>query len=78
MERRSISVGELLNRREFMARAALIIGAATVLTPMTRSLPLYPFKRNLDVQSSAGSIFTPRAGSRLRYLRNKLSRFRLR
>jgi len=78
MERKSARVGELLNRREFMTRAALIVGTAAVLTSMSRRLPMHPFKRNLDIRSSAGSIFTPRIGSRLGYWRTKLSRFRLR
>ena len=78
MTDRSEQAARLLNRREFMTRAALAVGAAATLAAMTRNLPFSPFKKNSDSPSSADSIFVPRPGSRLRYWRSKLDRFRLR
>lgn len=68
----------LLNRREFMTRAAIAMGATATLAAMTRNLPFSPFKRTGTSLSSADSIFTPRPGSRLAYWRNKMNQFRLR
>ena len=78
MTDRSERVARLLNRREFMTRAAIAMGATATLAAMTRNLPISPFKRSVANLSTADSIFLPRPGSRLRYWRNKLSHFRLR
>ena len=78
MTDRSERAARLLNRREFITRAALAVGAAATLAAMTRNLPFSPFKKSSGSLSSADSIFTPRPGSRLRYWRNQLDRFRLR
>ena len=78
MTDRSEKAARLLNRREFMTRAAIAMGAAATLASMTRNLPFSPFKRSGANLSSTDSIFVPRPGSRLNYWRNKLNRFRLR
>ncbi len=78
MTDRSARAARLLNRREFMTSAAVAVGAAATLAAMTRNLPFSPFKKSSARLSSADSIFLPRPGSRLRYWRNKLGRFRLR
>lgn len=78
MTDRSENAARLLNRREFMTRTAVAVGAAATLAAMTRNLPFSPFKNSSGSRSSADSIFTPRPGSRLRYWRSKLDRFRLR
>ena len=78
MTDRSEKAARLLNRREFMTRAAVALGAAATLAAMTRNLPFSPFKKSSGNLSSADSIFLPRPGSRLRYWRSKLDRFRLR
>ena len=71
------ATGLPINRREFMTRAAVAMGAAATLAAMTRNLPFSPFKKRSSGLSSADSIFLPRPGSRLRYWRNKLDLFRL-
>lgn len=68
----------LLNRREFMTRAAIAMGATVTLAAMTRNMALSPFRRGGAGITSADSIFIPRPGSRLSYWRNKLNQFRLR
>ena len=75
---RSEMAARQLNRREFMTRAAMAVGAAVTLAAMTRNLPFSPFKTSSRSLSSADSMFVPRPGSRLRYWRNKLDQFRLR
>ena len=74
----SEKTARLLNRREFMTRAAIAMGAAAALSSMTRNLPFSPLKRSGANLSSADSIFLPRPGSRLSHWRNKLNQFRLR
>ena len=78
MTDRSEKAAQLLNRREFMTRAAIAMGATATLAAMTRNLPFSPLKRSGANLSSADSIFLPRPGSRLSYWRNKLNQFRLR
>jgi len=78
MTDRPEKTAQLLNRREFMTKAAIAMGATAALAAMTRNLPFAPFKRSAANLSSADSIFLPKPGSRLRYWRNKLDQFRLR
>lgn len=68
----------LINRRAFLTRSALVVGAAAALHAMTRNLPFSPFRGEAATLSNADSIFLPKPGSRLRYWRNRLDRFRLR
>ena len=78
MADRSEKAAALLNRREFMTRAVVVMGAAVTLAALTRKLSFSPSKKGSGSLSSADSIFLPRPGSRLRYWRSKLTRFRLR
>ena len=78
MTDRSEQAARLLNRREFITRAALAVGAVATLAAVTRNLRVSPFKKSSGSLSSADSIFLPRPGSRLNYWRSKLNRFRLR
>ena len=78
MTDRSEKPAGLLNRRDFMTRAAVAMWAAATLAAVSRTLSLSPFKRNAGNLSSLDSIFIPRPGSRLMYWRNKLNQFRLR
>ncbi len=78
MTDRSERAGKLLNRREFMTRAAIAVGATAAVTAFTRRLPFSPFGKSGASKSPADSIFLPKPGSRLRYWRNRLDSFRLR
>ncbi len=78
MTDRSERAGKLLNRREFMTRAAVAVGAAAAVTAFTRKMPFSPFGKSGAAKSPADSIFLPKPGSRLRYWRNRLDSFRLR
>ncbi|MDP6494298.1 MAG: hypothetical protein QGI09_02490 [Dehalococcoidia bacterium] len=78
MADRSERAAQLLNRREFMARAPMAMGATATLAAMTRNLPFSSFTTNGANLSSADSIFAPRPGWRLSYWRNRLNQFRLR
>ncbi len=68
--------GRLLNRREFMTRAAIALGAAAAVAAAGRRLSLT--SSNKSVAPASDSLFTPRPGSRLRYWRNRLEQLRLR
>ena len=65
-----------LSRRDFLTKASVAVAAAAAMAVMTRNLSA--FRRGSGDASSAGSMFTPRPGSRLRYWGSRLSRFRLR
>ena len=69
--------GRLFNRREFMTRAAIALGAAAALAATSRTMSLSS-RANGAGSSDSNSIFTPKPGSRLRYWRNRLEQFRLR
>ena len=69
--------GRLLNRREFMTRAAIALGAAAAVAAAGRRLSLTSSGSGAGSPAS-DSLFTPRPGSRLRYWRNRLEQFRLR
>ncbi|GEM_PF-1253662 len=78
MTDRQEKTSQLINRREFMTKAAIAMGATAALAAMTQNLPFSPFKKSVANLSSADSIFLPKPGSRLRYWRNKLDQLRLR
>ncbi len=67
----------LLNRREFLTRAAIALGAAAAVAATSRRLSLSS-RSGASGSPASDSLFTPRPGSRLRYWRNKLEQFRLR
>ena len=69
--------GKLFNRREFMTRAAIALGAAAAFAATSRTMSLSS-RASGPGSTSSDSIFTPRPGSRLRYWRNRLEQFRLR
>ena len=69
--------GRLLNRREFLTRAAIALGAAAAVAATSRRLSLS--SRTGGAGSPASdSLFTPRPGTRLRNWRTRLEQFRLR
>jgi hypothetical protein len=67
----------LLNRREFLTRAAIALGAAAAVAATSRRLSLSS-RSGAAGSPASDSLFTPRRGSRLRYWRNKLEQIRLR
>ncbi len=67
----------LLNRREFLTRAAIALGAAAAVAATSRRLSLSS-RSGAASSPAADSLFTPRPGSRLRFWRNKLEQIRLR
>ena len=69
--------GRLLNRREFLTRAAIALGAAAALAATSRRLSLSSRTGGAGAPAS-DSLFTPRPGSRLRHWRSRLEQFRLR
>ncbi len=76
MADRAEKASTLLNRRDFLTKASVAMAAAATLTVMSRNFS--PFRKAQGDASSAGSMFTPRPGSRLKYWGSRLSRFRLR
>ena len=67
----------LLNRREFLTRAAIALGAAAAVAATSRRLSMSS-RSGAAGSSASDSLFTPRPGTRLRFWRNKLEQFRLR
>lgn len=67
----------LLNRREFLTRAAIALGAAAAVAATSRRLSLSS-RSGAAGSPAPDSLFTPRPGSRLRFWRNKLEQIRLR
>ncbi len=76
MADRAEKASTLLSRRDFLTKASVAMAAAATLTVMSRNFS--PFRKAQGDASSAGSMFTPRPGSRLRYWGSRLGRFRLR
>ena len=76
MADRAEKASTLLSRRDFLTKASVAMAAAATLTVMSRNFS--PFRKAQRDASSAGSMFTPRPGSRLRYWGSRLGRFRLR
>ena len=67
----------LLNRREFLTRAAIALGAAAAVAATSRRLSMSS-RPGAAGSPASDSLFTPRPGSRLRFWRNRLEQFRLR
>ena len=65
-----------LSRREFLTRASLAMAGAAAVAVMTRNIST--FRRGPTDGVMGDSMFTPRAGSRLRFWGSRLGRFRLR
>ena len=68
----------LLNRREFLTRAAIALGAAAAAAATSRRLSLSSRSGSAGSSPVSDSLFTPRPGTRMRFWRNKLEQFRLR
>lgn len=78
MAERSAGAGRSFSRRDFLTRTSLLLGGAAALASLTKNLTLSPFKGGSGSRPAGDSIFAPRPGSGVRYLGEKLRRFRLR
>ena len=66
-----------LNRREFLTRASFAVVAAAAIATYARNVSLAPLKKTTGLGQSTGSMFIPKAGSRIRFWAGKLAQFRL-